>query len=179
MKYKSLLKSNKYKVAVWGTGYIGLSTMVYFAKKKIKCVGYDIDKDKINKINSGSIPLEDLKKWFGFDIKGLVKKKYLAASSNYKNLITEEFLVHFIAIPTERNGKPYYKPLMNVLDNISKIKQNRKNPPLVIVESTLAPKVSDKKIIPFFKRKKLIVGKNILLSIAPRRDWFIEGGKNL
>ena len=23
------------------------------------------------------------------------------------------------------------------------------------------------------------VGKNILLSIAPRRDWFIEGGKNL
>ncbi len=179
MKYKSLLKSNKYKVAVWGTGYIGLSTMVYFAKKKIKCVGYDIDKNKINKINSGSIPLEDLKKWFGFDIKGLVKKKYLAASSNYKNLITEEFLVHFIAIPTERNGKPYYKPLMNVLDNISKIKQNKKIPPLVIVESTLAPKVSDKKIIPFFKRKKLIVGKNILLSIAPRRDWFIEGGKNL
>ena len=49
----------------------------------------------------------------------------------------------------------------------------------MIVESTLAPKVSDKKIIPFLKRKKLTVGKNILLSIAPRRDWFIEGGKNL
>ena len=49
----------------------------------------------------------------------------------------------------------------------------------MIVESTLAPKVSDKKIIPFLKKKKLIIGKNILLSIAPRRDWFIEGGKNL
>ena len=148
-------------------------------KKKIKCVGYDINKDKIKKINSGTLPLEDLKKWFGFDIKGLVKQNYLKATSNYKNLISEDFLVHFIAIPTERNGKPYYKPLINVLNNISKIKKDRKQTPLVIVESTLAPKVSDKKIIPFLKRKKLIIGKNILLSIAPRRDWFIEGGKNL
>ena len=122
-------------------------------KKKIKCVGYDVDKDKIKKINSGTLPLKDLKKWFGFDIKGLVKLNYLKATSNYKNLITEDFLIHFIAIPTERDGKPYYKPLMNVLDKISKIKKNNKNPPIVIVESTLAPKVSDKKIIPFLKRK--------------------------
>ena len=179
MNYKKLLKSKKFKIAVWGTGYIGLSTMVYFSKKKIKCVGFDINKEKIKKINSGTLPLEDLRKWFGFDIRGLVKQNYLKATSNYKNLITEEFLVHFIAIPTEKDGKPYYKPLMSVLNNISRIKRDTKKPPIVIVESTLAPKVSDKKIIPFLKKKKLIVGKNILLSVAPRRDWFIEGGKNL
>ena len=98
--------------------------------------------------------MEDLKKWFGFDIKGLVKSNYLKATSNYKDLITEDFLVHFVAIPTERNGKPYYKPLMSVLNNISKIKKNSKNPPIVIVESTLAPKVSDKKDYTFFKKKK-------------------------
>ena len=179
MNYKNLLKSKKFKIAVWGTGYIGLSTMVYFAKKKIKCIGYDINKEKIKKINSGTLPLKDLRKWFGFDIRGLVKQNYLKATSNYKNLITKEFLVHFIAIPTEKDGKPYYKPLMSVLNNISKIKQENKTPPIIIVESTLAPKVSDKKIIPFLKKKKMIIGKNILLSVAPRRDWFIEGGKNL
>ena len=127
MKYKNLLKSKKFKVAVWGTGYIGLSTMVYFAKKKIKCVGFDINKKKIDKINSGSLPLEDLKKWFGFDITGLVKQKYLKATSDYKTLITEDFLVHFIAIPTEKDGKPYYKPLMSVIKNISKINRNAIN----------------------------------------------------
>ena len=179
MNYKNLLKSKKFKIAVWGTGYIGLSTMVYFAKKKIKCVGFDVNKKKIKKINSGIIPLEDLKKWFGFDIKSLVKQNYLKATSNYKNLITDEFLVHFVAIPTEKDGKPFYKPLMSVLNNISKIKRNAKKPPIIIVESTLAPKVSDKKIIPFLKSKNLKVGENIFLSIAPRRDWFIEGGKNL
>jgi nucleotide sugar dehydrogenase len=179
MNYKKLLKSKNFKVAVWGTGYIGLSTMVYFSKKKIKCVGYDIDKNKIKKINSGILPLPDLRSWFGFDIKQLVKQNYLSATSEYKDLISEEFLVHFIAIPTEKNGKPFYKPLLSVLNNIAKIKTKTKNPPIIIVESTLAPKVSDKKIIPFLKKKKLILGKDILLSVAPRRDWFIEGGKNL
>jgi len=179
MNYKTLLKSRKFKIAVWGTGYIGLSTMVYFAKKKIKCVGYDVNKDKIKKINSGILPLADLANWFGFSIKSLVKSNYLKATSNYRDLISEDFLVHFIAIPTEKDGKPYYKPLLSVLNNIVKINRNAKNPPIIIVESTLAPKVSDKKIIPFLKNKKFIVGKNILLSIAPRRDWFIEGAKNL
>jgi nucleotide sugar dehydrogenase len=179
VNYKKLLKSKKFKVAVWGTGYIGLSTMVYFSKKKIKCVGYDIDQEKVKKINSGIIPLKDLKNWFGFEIKKLVRQKYLEATSNYNDLITNDFLVHFIAIPTEKNGKPYYKPLINVLTNIAKINRNAKNPPIIIVESTLAPKVSDKKIIPFLKKKGLTIGKDILLSIAPRRDWFIEGVKNL
>jgi nucleotide sugar dehydrogenase len=180
MNYKKLLKSKKFKIAVWGTGYIGLSTMVYFSKEKIKCVGFDINKDKVRKINSGILPLPDLKKWFGFDIKKLVKENYLKATSNYNDLIKENFLVHFIAIPTEKDGKPYYKPLLNVLSKILKIKKNKiQNPPIIIVESTLAPKVSDNKIIPFIKRNKLEIGKDILFSVAPRRDWFIEGVKNL
>ena len=103
----------------------------------------------------------------------------MKATYNYKDLITNDFLVHFVAIPTEKDGKPYYKPLLSVLNNISKIDRLSKNPPIIIIESTLAPKVSDKKIIPFLKKKKLIIGKNILLSVAPRRDWFIEGVKNL
>ncbi len=155
MNYKKLLKSKKFKIAIWGTGYIGLSTMAYFSKEKIKCVGYDIDRKKVRKINSGILPLPDLKNWFGFDIKKLVKQNYLKATSKYNELLTENFLAHFIAIPTEKNGKPYYKPLLKVLNNISKIKSAKiKVPPIIIVESTLAPKVSDKKIIPFLKNKK-------------------------
>ena len=37
-----------------------------FFKKKIKCVGYDINHEKVPKINSGVLPLADIKNWFGF-----------------------------------------------------------------------------------------------------------------
>jgi len=180
MNYKKLLKSKKFKIAIWGTGYIGLSTMVYFSKEKIKCLGYDIDKQKVKKINSGVIPLADLKNWFGFDIKKLVKSNFLKATTKYNDLISENFLAHFIAVPTEKNGKPYFKALFDVLNKITKVRnKNVKTPPIIIVESTLAPKITDTKIIPFLKKRKLKLGQNILLSIAPRRDWFIEGVKNL
>ena len=180
MNYKKLLRSKKFKISVWGTGYIGLSTMVYFSKKKINCVGYDVDSEKVRKINSGTLPLADLKDWFGFNIKSLVKKRLLKATSNYKDLLSKHCLVHFIAVPTEKNGKPFFKPLLTVLKNIVKIKRSETtNPPIIIVESTLAPQVSDKKIIPFLEKNNFTIGKDILFSVAPRRDWFIEGVKNL
>ena len=49
--YKKLLKSKRYKVAVWGTGYIGLSTMVYFSKKKIKCTNFEVYKSQLKKLH--------------------------------------------------------------------------------------------------------------------------------
>ena len=42
MDYKKLLRSKKFKIAVWGTGYIGLSTMVYFSKQK---TGFEVNPD--------------------------------------------------------------------------------------------------------------------------------------
>ena len=73
--YKKLLKSKKYNIAVWGTGYIGISTLVYFAKQNVRCIGYDIDFSKVEKINKGDMPIKDLKNWFGFNIKKLVREK--------------------------------------------------------------------------------------------------------
>ena len=34
-----------------GTGYIGLSTMMYFAKKGVTSIGFDIDLKKVKQIN--------------------------------------------------------------------------------------------------------------------------------
>jgi nucleotide sugar dehydrogenase len=178
--YKNILKRKKYKIAVWGTGYIGLSTMIYFSKKNIQCLGFDIDQLKVNKINKGIIPLTDLEKWYGFNISKLIKSGNMAATSKFEDLISNEFLVHFIAIPTEKDGKPYFNILFDVLEKITKLKKLKlNNPPLIIIESTLTPKFSEKKILPYFNKHNIKIGEDILYSVAPRRDWFVEGTKTL
>ena len=80
MSYRKLLVTGKKKIAIWGTGYIGLSTMIYFAKKGIKSVGFDVDKKKVNQINKGKLPIPELKNWFGFDIKRLARHKTIQAT---------------------------------------------------------------------------------------------------
>ena len=178
--YKQSLVSKKKKIGVWGTGYIGLSTMVYFARENIRTVGFDIDNEKVKKINNGILPIPELESWFGFKIDKLVKDNLLSASSNYKDLINDDVIVHFIAIPTEKEGKPYFEILKDVLTKISEITSlSPSHKPLVIIESTLTPKTSERMIIPLLKEEGINIGKEILFAVAPRRDWFVEGNKSL
>ena len=60
MNLHSKLRSHKAKIAVWGTGYIGLSTMAYYARYGIKCVGYDILPETVRTINAGEITMPGL-----------------------------------------------------------------------------------------------------------------------
>jgi UDP-N-acetyl-D-mannosaminuronate dehydrogenase len=75
MKFYNNLKKNKKPICVWGTGYIGLSTLAYYSKNKINALGYDINKNLIDDLNKGTVKNDDFKKWLGFDIKSLIKKK--------------------------------------------------------------------------------------------------------
>tara|TARA_B100000900_G_C20573184_1_gene714179 strand:+ start:457 stop:1779 length:1323 start_codon:yes stop_codon:yes gene_type:complete len=180
LNYKNQLKTGKSQIAVWGSGYIGLSTMAFFSKNKIKCVGYDIDEKKVQTINSGKLPISELKDWFGFDIKSSVKKKYLKATNDHNIFYKDSFNVHFIAIPTEKNGKPFFDILFNVLKKLIKIiKKKNKIKPVIIIESTLTPQCSEKKIIPFFKKHNVVPKEDFIYGVAPRRDWFVEGTKSL
>ena len=115
--YKKYLLSREKKIGVWGTGYIGLSTMAYFAREKIESIGYDVDPKKIDAINKGNLPIKELREWFGFGINDLVDKKLIKATGNYRELISHDIIVHFIAIPTEKNGKPFFEILIDVLKN--------------------------------------------------------------
>ena len=119
MNIKKKLLSKKLKIAVWGTGYIGLSSMVYFASKGVACKGYDIDQNKVRMINQGQLTIPELKSWFNIDIKSLSKKKLISATSKYKDIILSEYKVHLIAIPTENKGKPYFNILFDVLKKLS------------------------------------------------------------
>jgi len=150
MNYKKKLLDKEINIAVWGAGYIGLSSMVYFAQKGVICKGFDVDKNKVKKINKGELTIPELKNWFNIDIKKLSKKHFLSATSNYKNLLSNKYKVHLIAIPTEKNGKPYFDILFDVLKKLSPIIK-KKTKPIIIIESTLTPKFTDKFIIPSLK----------------------------
>jgi nucleotide sugar dehydrogenase len=173
------LLEGKRKIAVWGTGYIGFSTMANFAAEGVTCVGTDLSDRIVSTINAGKTPVPNMEYWLGFDPKYLVDSGMMSATLDWKKLLTPEFAVHMIAIPTEKEDKPWDGALADVMEKITANSPKSTNTPLVIIESTLTPNKTDQLVIPTIEKKGLTVGKDILLGVAPRRDWFISPEKNL
>ncbi len=154
--------------------------MANFAARGITCLGTDISPEVIELINSGRIPVPNMEYWLGFDVEPLVRTGMLRATTNWKELIAPEILVHFVAVPTEKEDKPWDGALLDVVKKISGMGRLKLTlPPLIIIESTLAPNKTDQLVIPTLESSGVKVGRDILVGVAPRRDWFISPDKNL
>src|SRR2546428_1678715 len=153
--------------------------MAYYAKNGIRCVGYDIVPETVRSINAGEITLAGLGQWLGFSAVPLVKNGLMHATSKVKDIIDDSSTkVHFIAVPTERNGKPWDGALFDVSKKLS-AKRVEGGPDLIMVESTLAPGQCDNVLVDTLRKAGRQVPRDFLVAVAPRRDWFDNPGLNL
>jgi nucleotide sugar dehydrogenase len=174
------LKSGKRKIAAWGLGYIGYSTLCFYAKNGIRAVGFDVDKKKVQALKRGQINLPNIEYWLGFDAKPLLKSSMMQATENWRNLISKDIAVHFICVPTEKDAMPYDKAIKDVINKIATYSQIKTDfPPLIIVESTLSVDRVRKVCIEELRKTKLNLWQDILFAVAPRRDWFVSAEKSV
>lgn len=147
-------------ITVLGQGYIGFPTSLIFAEKGFTVKGYDVNKDLINKIDSGRIPFEEknLNKIF----KKVLNKKYFPTSKFSQSEI------YIICVPTPfRSGKIKLPDMSYVFDAIDKIIPFLKNNNTVILEST-SPVGSIEKIEKYIKKKNQKI-KGLKLAYCPER----------
>jgi len=151
------------KIGVFGLGYIGFSTAVWFSNAGVKVIGTDIDQKKVDMINSRQLPMDDIKPVLPETV---WSETPIVATTNWWELVKDTSIdAFFISVPTERDGKPWWVALKDV---VGKIVLGGLDP-LIIIESTMAVGTVDKIV-----RKHL---NNIVVS--PRRDWFTQADKNL
>ena len=178
---RKLLLSGEAKLGVWGLGYVGFSTMANFAVNGVTCVGTDVSRDTVEAVNAGQVPVRNLDEWLGFPVKPLVDSGMMKATLNWSDLIDNGVAVHMVAVPTEKGDEPWDGALIDVTEKIAENDPPASDiqRPLIIIESTLTPNRTDEVVIPRFERAGLKVGRDILLGVAPRRDWFVNRGMSL
>ena len=128
------------KIAIVGTGYVGLVTGTCFAEtgNKVTCV--DIDKAKVEKLSAGQITIYEpgLEKIFLRNI----KENRLEFTTNLEEAVEDAEII-FLALPTPpgADGSADLKYVLGVADHLGKILKDYK---VIINKSTVPVGTADK-----------------------------------
>ena len=151
------------KICVVGQGYVGLPLSLSFAEFGYKVFGVDNDIEKVNKINIGVSPVEDIE---NERLSKAIKVGNYKASTDYAML--EGVNVYIICVPTplDRNHKPDLSHLFDCLTSISKYISKGD---LIILESTVAPGTIKDYVIPLLEKYSGMKIDNFDIAYSPER----------
>jgi len=120
------------KIAIIGTGYVGLASAVGFAHLGHDVVGIDIDKAKIAKLSSGQSPI--FEKDIEVFLKKSLKKKKIAFTSDYSKVAGSQFV--FLCLPTPQldDGAAV---VSFILESTKMLSRHLKKSSTVVIKSTV------------------------------------------
>lgn len=120
------------KIAIIGTGYVGLASAVGFAHLGHEVVGIDIDKAKIAKLSSGQSPI--FEKDIEVFLKKSLKKKRIAFTSDYSKVAGSQFV--FLCLPTPQldDGAA---DVSFILESTKMLSRHLKKSSTVVIKSTV------------------------------------------
>jgi UDPglucose 6-dehydrogenase len=158
------------KIAVVGTGYVGLVTGTCFAESGVTVTCIDHDKDKIKQMNDGSVPIYEP----GLEsmIRRNVEKKRLFFSSVLKEGIKDAEVI-FIAVgtPPGEDGSADLKHVMQVAREIGAAI----NDYTVIVTKSTVPVGTSEKIRKEIRHELETRGCDVSFDMASNPEFLKEG----
>jgi UDP-N-acetyl-D-galactosamine dehydrogenase len=137
------------KIATIGLGYVGLPLAAEFAKK-FPTVGFDIDADRVEELNSGhdsTLEVED------DNLQSVLTDKPtdkgLQISDKLDDIADCNFFVITVPTPTDRYNRPVLTPLIKASESVGKV---LKKGDIVVYESTVYPGATEEDCVPVLER---------------------------
>ena len=161
LKEKILNKTAK--VSVIGLGYVGLPLAVEIGKAGLSVIGIDVDKEKVNKINSKNSYIPDVAEE---ELSRLVSEKKLVATSDCKVLKKVDIVSICVPTPLRKTREPDISYIIAAVSEVSKYLHQGQ---LIILESTSFPGTTKDIILPELEKRDLRVGKDFFLAFSPER----------
>lgn len=158
---KKALLNHEEKISVIGMGYVGLPLAVAFAEKGVKVIGFDLNKEKIDKYLIGEDPTNEIGE------KRLNKVTNILYTTDEENLKKSKF--HIVAVPTPvgKNNIPDLKPVEGASTIVGR---NLVKGSYVVFESTVYPGVTEDICIPILEKESgLKCGVDFKVGYSPER----------
>lgn len=158
------------KIAIVGTGYVGLVTGVCFAEMGVDVVCVDVNIDKIEKLRNGISPIYEP----GLD--ELLEKNIAAGrltfATSLKDVIADaEVIFSAVGTPPGEDGSADLKYVLQVADEVGRNMESYK---LIVTKSTV-PVGTAKKVKALIEERLAERGENIEFDVASNPEFLKEG----
>ena len=163
--FLKILMENKedfeFELGVVGLGYVGLPLAVETANNNLNVIGYDINSERVENINNGKSPIEDIT-----DNELSKSLKYFQSTTDSKKLSKCKVIV--ISVPTPLTD---YQPDLSYVVNAAKtVGENLVKNQVVILESTTYPGTTVEVLIPNLESMSgLKAGEDFFVGYSPER----------
>src|SRR5450432_4553556 len=139
------IQSRQAKIGIIGLGYVGLPLGLLFSEEKFQVLGFDIDANKVNALNSGNSYIHRI---LPAEIQQ-AREKGFSATSDYTRLNEVDAVI--IAVPTPLNE--YHEPdLSYITATGDAIAPNLQANHLVVLESTTYPGTTEEVLLPILEK---------------------------
>ena len=153
------------KIAVVGLGYVGLPLAIQFARADVTVLGLDIDEAKVDSINQARSYIKHIS---SEDIKEVVKRDRLRASTDFNRVREVEAVIICVPTPLSRNREP---DLSFILDTGRTIAPHLSKGTLIVLESTTYPGTTDEDLRAVLEKgSNMQAGVDFHLAFSPERE---------
>lgn len=143
---KTKIEKRQAQVGIIGLGYVGLPLALLYSEQKFRVTGFDIDKRKVDALNSGNsyifrITPEEIQD---------ARTAGFSATADYARLTEMDAII--ICVPTPLNE--YHEPDLSFITNTGHaIAPHLRSGQLVILESTTYPGTTEEVLVPILEKE--------------------------
>lgn len=157
------IKSKVAKVGVIGLGYVGLPLAVEKAKAGFCVLGFDIQPEKVDKINRGENYIGDV---VPEELSTLSQNGHLSATGDFSRIRECDVVTICVPTPLDEFKQPDLSYVVNTAKTIASYLHKDM---LVVLESTTYPGTTEEVLLPILSASGLEVGKDFYLAYSPER----------
>ncbi|MEN3297866.1 MAG: UDP-N-acetyl-D-glucosamine dehydrogenase [Burkholderiales bacterium] len=157
------LKNRVAVVGIVGLGYVGLPLMLRYAEVGFKVIGFDIDLEKVERLNRGQSYIEHIR---AERIQEACAKGF-EATADFSRASETDALIICVPTPLNAYREPDLSFILNTADALAPYVRSGQ---IVSLESTTYPGTTEEEILPRIEAGGLKVGEDVFLVFSPERE---------
>jgi len=157
------IKSRKAVVGIIGLGYVGLPLMLRFCETGYRVLGFDIDQDKVKKLNAGGSYIEHISP----ESISSARNSLFEATTDFSRAGEADALLLCVPTPLNKYREPDLSFIINTIESL--VPYFRKGQ-VVSLESTTYPGTTDEELLPRMESEGMKVGQDLFLLYSAERE---------